>query len=82
MNPRYAEALWCPICDVPSEECVQPEGEEQEDGDGAWMFVYWVEGHAAQWITMAERKADEALENLSTNRSALECTEAPGANAD
>lgn len=75
--------LWCPICDVPSKECTQPEREEIVDDrlETGEEIIYWSEGHSGHWITLAERKQDEALENYSTNRSTLECTEALGANA-
>ncbi len=62
--------LWCPVCDVPADECVQPEGEEQDNGDGAWMEVYWVEGHSAQWETLAERARDEVIETYRAHKSA------------
>lgn len=67
MNPRYTEALYCPICDVPSRECLQP---DSETVNGA-IAMYTVAGHSGHWITLAERARDEALENLRTNRSTL-----------
>lgn len=69
MNPRYTEALYCPLCDLRSSECIQPE-REVISADGGY-----IEGHSGHWITLAERKQDEALENLRTNRSVLDALE-------
>lgn len=63
------DALWCPICDTPSSECLEPEVWFDE-----WLWQ-WEAGHAGHWVTLAERARDEALENLRSNRSALSVLE-------
>lgn len=60
------EALWCPLCDCPSDECVQPEPEEIVDDrlETGEEIIYMLESHCGHWITLAERARDEALSNL------------------
>lgn len=75
MNPRYTEALWCPLCDVPSKECLQPDDDPYKCelcGEYYCEHGEATVGHAGHWITLAERARDIALENYQTNRSALD----------
>lgn len=46
--------MWCGICDVPSDECVEQGPNHNADGDEMEA------GHAAHWITMQERAREEA----------------------
>lgn len=66
-EPRVDESeLWCPICDVPSKECILPETGYECVTCGQ-VYPDWGEycagddGHAPQWITLAERAREQAL---------------------
>ena len=74
------EPMYCPLCDVPSKECMQPDDDPYKCELCGERDCEWGEatvGHSGHWITLAERKQDIALENYQTNRSALDAQSQP-----